>query len=327
MLASRPVKRGFALFIFVVASLGSLNNVSAEGCPVCGRVVALRHTLPRVDLVTGEAAQICGDCNSLPTACFLCSLPVKSNMLNLPDGRVLCARDAKAVVLDESEAKRTCSEAQEALARVFSAVMQFPDTSVVITIVDKSHLDQRSSSASEFDFQCVTDRRYMGSHPVEQGKWKHVIGLLSARPKRSLAAGCAHELAHCWFKENVDSQRHLNHEALEAFCELISTKLTESQRYEDKPPAITFAMPSWSGPLRLSSRSIEPAAFHDQPASPRSNTRRLGNPAVRLAAAIRAQTDVEPGYLKGYVPRHADDTGSNRRRNSPTTHGRRGRAC
>jgi len=43
-------------------------------------------------------------------------------------------------------------------------------------------------------------------------------------------------------KENVDSRRHLNPEALEAFCELIATKLTRSQRYEDKPPTITFAM-------------------------------------------------------------------------------------
>ena len=50
------------------------------------------------DKVTGEKILVCSDCIKLPL-CSICGLPVKDNGIALPDGRYLCARDAKTVVL------------------------------------------------------------------------------------------------------------------------------------------------------------------------------------------------------------------------------------
>jgi hypothetical protein len=50
---------------------------------------------------------------------------------------------------------------------------------------------------------------------------------LAALPRGRLAATFAHELGHAWLKENLKSERDIDQDAVEGFCELIAYKLME----------------------------------------------------------------------------------------------------
>ena len=157
------------------------------------------------DQVTGEKVQICPDCATLSTVCFICGLPVKTNYTELPDGRILCARDARTAVLNEDDAKRICREAKGSLDRLFSRFLDFPETNVTVVIVDRVHLQELFKFAGH-DYVCPNVWGYMETktnrHHVE-----HTISLLSALPLAGFKATCAHEYTHAWLNENLSERR------------------------------------------------------------------------------------------------------------------------
>ncbi len=200
-------------------------------CELCGGVIG--DTVYTVqDKVTGEKKLICHDCLVLSRVCFICGLPAKTNYTELPDGRILCARDAKTAVLDEGEAKRICRETRDSLDRLFSRFMAFPETNVTVAVVDRVNLQELFKFAGH-DYECPNVWGYLETK-TNHARLEHRLSLLSALPLGSFKATCAHEYSHAWLNENLSGERKktLSQDANEGFCELVSYLLMDSQNDE-----------------------------------------------------------------------------------------------
>src|ERR1017187_8938467 len=174
---------------------------------------------------------MCSNCMVLPNACFTCGLPVKKDFTELPDGRVLCARDAKTAVLDDNEAKHICSEVKDALDRNFSRFVAFP-TNADVAIVDRVNLLALFKVPGN-DLECPNVLGYIQSR-TNHGSVRYAISLMSALQRAEFKAVCAHEYTHAWIFENVPAKRRksLSADATEGFCELIAYMLMNSQNEE-----------------------------------------------------------------------------------------------
>src|SRR5215469_7420787 len=76
----------------------------ADVCAICGEEI--HGTVYFVtDKVTGEKVEVCSTCIQLPR-CYICGLPVKDGT-QLPDGRWLCARDAKTAMVNAEDILHT----------------------------------------------------------------------------------------------------------------------------------------------------------------------------------------------------------------------------
>ena len=82
---------------------------------------------------------VCSNCIKLPR-CSICGLPVKENYVELPDGRWLCARDAKTVVLKADDIEQICGQVKDDLDRLFSRFTSFP-TNVDVTVIDRDRCE------------------------------------------------------------------------------------------------------------------------------------------------------------------------------------------
>ena len=225
-----PLKRRSLTALFPLAFFLLAGRLLADSdrCAVCGNPLAGRVFTVQ-DSVTEEKKQICPDCAALTTVCFICGLPVKTNYTSLPDGRVICARDARTAVLDEQDAQRVCREAKNSLDRLFSRFLEFPETNVTVTIVDRVHLQELFKFAGR-DYVCPNVWGYTETK-TNRRHIEHHISLLSALPLASFKATCAHEYAHTWLNENLSEARKqsLSRDANEGFCELVSYRLMEAQ--------------------------------------------------------------------------------------------------
>ena len=92
---------------------------AADTCEVCG--ASLTDTVYMVmDQVAGVRKRVCYKCVELPERCYLCGMPAVKDFKELSDGRILCARDVKSVVLDEDEAQRIWVDVKDSVERQFS---------------------------------------------------------------------------------------------------------------------------------------------------------------------------------------------------------------
>ena len=185
-----------------------------------------------VDKVTEEKKHICEECSKLPHDCFICGLPVKRDFTELPDGRFLCARDAKDAVLDDDEAKRICDDVKEQLDRLFSRFITFPGTNVETSVVDRVNLLALFKVPGN-DFECPNILGYTQSR-TNLNRITHQVSLMSGLPRSELKAVCAHELSHTWVFQNVPGARKksLSRDAHEGFCELVAYKLMSAEEDE-----------------------------------------------------------------------------------------------
>ena len=206
-------------------------SLSARGdiCAVCGRPFSGTVYLV-TDKVTGEQKLVCSDCIKLPR-CYICGLPVKENHVELPDGRYLCARDGRTVVLKADDARRICDQVKDDLDRLFSRFTVFP-ANVDVTVMDRVDVDSMFSPAGN-DFEspnllgCL--RPDAASHET-----RYKMRLMTGLPLAELKATCAHEYSHAWVGENVPKERRktLGRDAEEGFCELVAYLLMDSQQEE-----------------------------------------------------------------------------------------------
>ncbi len=230
MIAAKIDRRfGFILAILTLACGLVCPGLRAEAghCDICGK--PLNGPLYTVtDNVTGEKKQICYECSILPTTCFVCGLPVRTNGTELPDGRVLCARDARTAVLDEDAARRICLDTRDAMDRLFSRFLSFPETNVTVAVIDRVHLQDLFKFAGH-DYVCPNVWGYVETR-TNHGHFAHSMSLLSGLPLGSFKATCAHEFTHTWLNENLSARRKrtLSRDANEGFCELISYLLMDS---------------------------------------------------------------------------------------------------
>ena len=205
--------------------MGLAVNLEAQLCAVCNQQIGVNVYLVE-DKVTNEQKRVCDQCILLSTTCYLCGLPAKNNMTRLGDGRSLCARDAKEVVLSEDEARQNCVDARNELDRLFSRFTTFPNTNASVAIVDRTQMDQLVRTPG-FDRQCPSVYGYIRSRVATGGHWKHPISILSGLPKYRLMAVCAHEFGHAWVRENVPTTRDMDRDTEEGLCELIAYRLME----------------------------------------------------------------------------------------------------
>jgi len=199
-------------------------------CDICGEPIQKRfYTME--DRVTGVKKTICPACQELGSVCFVCGLPVKEGYQQLPDGRFLCARDARDAISSEEEALEICVQVHDDLNRLFSRFLTIPETNVVITIADKYQLENLFRAPGN-ENSCVTVYGATSSNPLPGNKFIHHVSLLSYLKKSRLMAVCAHEYTHTWMGENVDRERKLllHRGTVEGFCELVAYKYMESRR-------------------------------------------------------------------------------------------------
>jgi hypothetical protein len=217
------------LVILVSIILGTTHPCMAVSnvCASCGGQYINGTVYLMLDRVEGEQKGICDTCAHLKRRCSLCHLPVMENYTALPDGRFLCARDVRGVVLDVDEAKRIWADANLEMDRLSSRFMVLPGTNIVFALVDQVHMDEILQSPG-FERQCPFLIGCTRSRLLGNGRWKHSVDVLSALPKSAFAAVCAHERAHTWLAENVAPERELEHDAIEGFCELMAYKLMEN---------------------------------------------------------------------------------------------------
>jgi hypothetical protein len=207
--------------------LGTPRTVRAEDvCAVCGKQIPGNVYL-MTDKVTGEQKLVCSECVKLPL-CYICGMPAGGNSTRLPDGRYLCARDAKTVVLQADDAERICAQVKDDLDRLFSRFTVFP-ANVDVTVMDRVDVDSMFNGGGN-DFEspnllgCIHPET--GSHET-----RYKMRLMTGLPLAELKATCAHEYSHAWVGENVPKERRagLARDAEEGFCELVAYMLMDSQ--------------------------------------------------------------------------------------------------
>lgn len=206
-------------------------SLSARGdtCAICGRPIYGTIYLV-TDKVTAEQKLACSDCIKLPR-CYICGLPAKENHVELPDGRYLCARDARTVVLKADDARRICDQVKDGLDRLFSRFTVFP-TNVDVTVMDRVDVDSMYNSVGN-DFESPNLLGCIRPDAVNH-ETRYKMCLMTGLPLAELKATCAHEYSHAWVGENVPQERRagLGHDAQEGFCELVAYLLMDSQREE-----------------------------------------------------------------------------------------------
>ena len=217
-------------FLLAFSCFGTPVAARAENiCAICGREI--QGTVYIVtDKVTGQKPLVCSDCVKLPR-CYICGLPVKENSVELPDGRRLCARDARTAVLKADEVEQICVQVKDDLDRLFSRFTLFP-TNVDVTVIDRIDVDSMfNTEGNSFEspdlLGCL--RRVTVNHQT-----RYQMRLLTGLPLAQLKETCAHEYAHAWVGENVPKERkaRLGRDAEEGFCELVGYLLMDSQNEE-----------------------------------------------------------------------------------------------
>jgi len=213
------MRHGVKYFLFAIlltfATFGGSLKVIADNCAICGKPIFGQIYLV-TDQVTGQKVEICSNCCFTLPRCYICGLPIKAgDEVKLPDGRYLCARDAKTVVLDVDEAERICAGVKDDLDRLFSRFTAFP-TNVQVTAID--HIDAYSI------FQSESPNLLGCTQPVTDDGPKHYkISLMTGLPLAELKETSAHEYSHTWVGENVPLERHrrIARDAEEGFCEMV----------------------------------------------------------------------------------------------------------
>ena len=217
-------------------SLAAVAFAETTKCRICDKPIAGKFYFVD-DKARGGKLEVCDDCVKLESRCFACGLPVKSGFTTLPDGRFLCATCARDAVLPDEEAKKICRETRDDLDRLFSRYLSFPQTNIVLTIVDRFTLESLFKSPG-YARKCSAIFGATQSHTVDGGARIHSINILSSLSKLQFEAVAAHEFGHAWINEKLppDRKAALSPDALEAFCELIAYNLMEDRRakYQQK---------------------------------------------------------------------------------------------
>jgi hypothetical protein len=198
-------------------------------CAICGQPIQGTVYIA-TDKVTDEKKLICSDCIRLPR-CAICGLPVKEGGVQLPDGRYLCARDARTAVVKADDAERICAQVKDDLDRLFSRFTAFP-TNVDVTVIDRIDVDSMFSPDGN-DFESPNLLGCVRPETVNR-ETRYKMRLMTGLPLAELKATCAHEYSHTWVGENVPKERRarLGRDAEEGFCELVAYLLMDSQREE-----------------------------------------------------------------------------------------------
>lgn len=218
----------YFLMVFLLAGFGLGQPLAAWGeiCAICGQPIQGTVYIA-TDKVTNEKKLICSDCIRLPR-CAICGLPVKEGGVQLPDGRYLCARDARTAVVKADDAERICVQVKDDLDRLFSRFTAFP-ANVDVSVIDRIEVDSMYNPVGN-DFESPNLLGCLHPETVNNAT-RYKMRLMTGLPLAELKATCAHEYSHAWVGENVPKERRarLGRDAEEGFCELVAYLLMDSQ--------------------------------------------------------------------------------------------------
>jgi hypothetical protein len=218
----------YFLMVFLLAGFGLGRPLAAWGeiCAICGQPIQGTVYIA-TDKVTNEKKLICSDCIRLPR-CAICGLPVKEGGVQLPDGRYLCARDARTAVVKADDAERICAQVKDDLDRLFSRFTVFP-ANVDVSVIDRIDVDSMYNPVGN-DFESPNLLGCLHPETVNNAT-RYKMRLMTGLPLAELKATCAHEYSHAWVGENVPKERRarLGRDAEEGFCELVAYLLMDSQ--------------------------------------------------------------------------------------------------
>jgi hypothetical protein len=202
--------------VFEAAGLGL-----DEKCWICGRPLGAKIVLWK-DEAAGVKRSLCGACAALPDSCYVCSLPLRTIGVDLKDGRFLCERDAKSVILDPDVIAGVCQELSGALDKQFSRYLSFP-ANVSFHVADRLTLMDLFKVPGK-DYTCPNVLGFTSLETNGQGQAEYSISILSGQSRAATEATCAHELTHAWMLANLPEERRkeLYRDATEGFCELIA---------------------------------------------------------------------------------------------------------
>lgn len=224
-------KRRLLTAIFCVMSAAVL---ASNICLVCKEEIS-GSVYVGTDQVTGEKGLLCSNCLML-ARCFLCGLPVKTNLsTTLADGRILCARDAKTVVLDVAETRRIAEGILDDLNRNFMRFMEFP-TNVNVDVIDRND-ELQLFHKTGFDFESPNLLGCLRQAPNYVDFW---MRLMTGQTPAGLKATCAHEFTHAWCRYYTAGDRSVPvaRDAEEGFCELIAYLLMDAKGEEAQKKVI-----------------------------------------------------------------------------------------
>lgn len=215
-------------FLAIIWLITGAGLATADTCAVCGEEITGEKVYLLTDKVTNERKLLCPNCIGVPEICYMCGLPVREHLVQLGDGRILCERDSRSVVLEDAQALEICAEVARELGQVLARFTVLP-TNTAMKVVDRVVLLARFKVPGN-DYHCPNIlgfyRPATNNHSL-----RHEISLLSGLPPNQLRAVCAHEYGHAWLQENLSPQRHeaLSKDAEEGFCELLGYLLLESR--------------------------------------------------------------------------------------------------
>jgi hypothetical protein len=220
------------LFLLLLLLPGLARAGGQERCAACG-IFLNGKCYTCTDQVTQDKVFVCTNCEVSAPACFFCGVPVNTNDCErLPDGRVLCAREARSAILNDKDAARVCDETRDALGRLLSRFLDLPATNIAVDVIDRVHLQELFKFAGR-DATCPNVWGYIETS-TNGNHLAHQMSLLDGLPLDDFRATCAHELGHAWLNENLPPGRKktLSRDANEGFCELLAYLLMRSESKE-----------------------------------------------------------------------------------------------
>lgn len=221
----------YFLLVCLLAGFNLVRPLAARGdlCAICGQPIYGNTIYLATDKLTGEKIEVCANCIKLPS-CSVCGLPVKDGV-QLPDGRYLCARDAKTAVVKADDAQRITAQVKDELDRLFARFTVFPDN-VDVCVIDRIDVDSMFSPNGN-DFESPNLLGCIRPETVGH-ETRYKMRLMTGLPLVELKATCAHEYSHAWVGENVPKERRarLGRDAEEGFCEMVAYLLMDSQGEE-----------------------------------------------------------------------------------------------
>jgi hypothetical protein len=232
-----------ALRCFLIVWLGmawaaGLSAQTTPRCVVCQTALTGQFYWWESAAVLGKQP-ICQPCSKLETTCAVCRIPIRNHGRKLDDGRWLCERDYAAGVFTRDEALRTYEGIWRDLQRLLAGTGVLPRENVTVQLVDATQLKKLNQAMpSEHDERSVLGLTRTRSFSSRQHQ--HQIYLISGLSRARLAAVCAHEYTHTWLHENVPTDRALDHDTVEGFCELIAYKLM-TERGEELEKRVILA--------------------------------------------------------------------------------------
>ncbi len=172
-----------------------------------------------------ELGMICEDCNKLARRCWICSLPAAKDYKKTADGRYICRREAKSVVIDEPSVQQTFQRTRNAVLRMTRGYMKLQQPEINVEVFSQPVWDPDGSKSAMHRQGLATTRRV--------GKqYHHNVMLINGLVNTNLIGVCAHEFTHLWINENR-GKHEIEPQTMEAVCEMVAYSLAKTYRHRD----------------------------------------------------------------------------------------------